>query len=362
MPLSWHIDGGIRRPFCPYNVFVTIADAINRFAAGGSLREREAASIMSQIMSGEATPAQIGALLAALRIKGERVMELVGFAKEMRRRAIKVPSKSKDAVDTCGTGGDQVKTFNLSTAAAFIASSAGAKVAKHGNRAFTSRCGSADVLEAIGVNLNLSPQRAGEILDSLGIVFLFAPNYHPAMKHVASVRKEIGIRTVFNLLGPLCNPAEVKRQVLGVYEPALVNKVAKVLLRLGSERAIVAYAEPGLDEISPEGLTEVVIVYEGRLFRRTLHPEDFGLSPVPLYEVIAKDSAEENARVLVQALEDLNSPYCRAAIPTASAALWVAGVVDSFLEGAERAKSAIRKGLPAQKLKDLIRLSQPEGA
>ncbi len=313
---------------------------------------------MGLIMSGEVTPAQLGALLTALRIRGERVRELVGFVREMRARAVKVPTASKDAVDTCGTGGDRIKTFNVSTAAAFMASAAGARVAKHGNRAFTSRCGSADVLEALGLNLNLSPERAGEILDTLGVVFLFAPLYHPAMKHVAPVRKEIGFRTVFNVLGPLCNPAGVRRQVLGVYEPALVPKLSRVLARLGSERAIVAYAEPGLDEISPEGLTEVALLTEGRITRRTLHPGDFGLSPIPLDSILARGTPEENGKVLLEALEDVNSPYCQAAIPTASATLWVAGLADSFLEGAERVKSAVEKGFALQKLTELIRMSQ----
>ena len=337
---------------------MNIGYALNRLIAGGSLREKEAGALMGLIMSGEVTPAQLGALLTALRIRGERVMELVGFVREMRARAVKVPTESKDLVDTCGTGGDRVKTFNLSTAAAFMASAAGARVAKHGNRAFTSRCGSADVLEALGLNLNLSPERAGQILDTLGVVFLFAPLYHPAMKHVAPVRKEIGFRTVFNILGPLCNPAGVRRQVLGVYEPALVSKLSRVLARLGSERAIVAYAEPGLDEISPEGLTEVAILTEGRVTRRTLHPGDFGISPIPLEAILARGTPEENGKVLIEALEDVTSPYCQAAIPTASATLWVAGLTDSFLEGAERVKSAIKEGLALQKLTELIRMSQ----
>ncbi len=341
---------------------MTFVEALNRLVSGGSLREKESAYLMAQIMSGSVPPAQLGAFLTALRMKGERVMELVGFARAMRERAVKVPVQGKDAVDTCGTGGDSVKTFNLSTAGAFIASAAGAKVAKHGNRAFTSRCGSADVLEALGVNLNLSPTRAGEILDRLEIVFLFAPLYHPAMTHVASVRKEIGIRTVFNILGPLCNPAGVKRQVLGVYSPTLLTKLSRVLLRLGSERAIVAYAEPGLDEISPVGLTDVAIVDKGRVSHRTLHPGDFGLSPVPLDAILARNTPEGNAQVLVQALEDVDSPYCQSALPTASATLWVAGLADTFLEGAEMAKSAVKKGLAIQKLRDLVRMSQEEVA
>ncbi|HWP30366.1 MAG TPA: anthranilate phosphoribosyltransferase [Fimbriimonadales bacterium] len=336
---------------------MTIVEAIERVANRKSLKESEAREVMAQVMDGEATPSQIAALLVALRMKGETETEMVGFAREMRARVLPVKTKHSIIVDTCGTGGDCVKTFNLSTAAAIVASAAGAVIAKHGNRAVTSRCGSADVLEFLGVNLNLGPYEAGKLLDEIGLAFLFAPNYHPAMKHAATPRKEMKLRTVFNLLGPLTNPAGADRQLIGVFSPALVPKLGNVLKRLGAKRAVVAHGKIGIDEVSPIGSTCMVIYDGNRISDREMAATDFGIEPPSLAEIAAVESVEGNALKLRRALTDVHSPEARAVLPGAGVALWLAEKAESFSEGVKIASKAIESGKAHEKLERLIRYS-----
>lgn len=312
---------------------------------------------MSQIMSGNATSAQIGALLVALKMKGESPDEIAGFAREMRAGCVPVVSNSPKLIDTCGTGGDTIKTFNLSTAAAIVASAGGAAVAKHGNRAVSSRCGSADVLEALGVNLSLSPEGAGKLLDEIGIAFLFAQGYHPAARHAALPRREIGLRTIFNLIGPLSNPAGARRQLLGVSAPDLVLKMAGVLRMLRFERAVVAHGVLGLDEVSPVGPTRLAIIEGESLEEKTVHPEDFGVEPLDLARIAGEETAAGNAAKLMRAIQDADSPEAQAVIPSAGVALWLADIAPDMFEGARLAKEAIRSGAAARKLDLLIERS-----
>jgi anthranilate phosphoribosyltransferase len=337
-----------------------VVDALHRVAAGLSLTADEAEAAMGEIMEGKASPAQLGGLLVALRMKGESVAEIVGFARAMRARMVPVRSARIGLVDTCGTGGDSLKTFNLSTAAAFIAAGAGAPVAKHGNRAVTSKCGSADVLSALGVNLDVSAERAGKILDEVGIVFLFAPNHHPAMKHAAGPRKELGLRTVFNILGPLCNPAGAAHQVVGVYEKGLLETVAESLSRLGCTRGMVVHGEVGIDEVSPIGPTHYALIEEGSLSLGTLHPEELGIVQPSIEEIAAGESPEANAEMIREALADDASARGRAVLPGAAAALFVAGVAESFEEGVAKARESVRQGWASEKLRQLVEASCAE--
>lgn len=337
---------------------VRIEDAIERLVNRRSLREVEARSVMSQVMAGDATPAQTAALLVALRMKGETGSELTGFAKVMRENVVPVKTNRPNVIDTCGTGGDTLKTFNISTAAAFVAAGAGATVSKHGNRAVTSKCGSADVLEALGVSLSLGADACGTLLDEIGIAFLFAPNFHPAMKHAAGPRREIRLRTVFNLLGPLTNPAGVKRQVLGVFHPTLVGRLAGVLRRLGAERAAVVHGLAGLDEVSPAGPTRIAFIDGKQVEERVVHPSDFDLPEVNVASIAASDTAEGNAALLREALTNPASPYSQAVLPSAALALWVAGVSNDLKRCTEMARESIESGAAAGKLEALIRRSQ----
>jgi anthranilate phosphoribosyltransferase len=337
---------------------MTIEEAIEKVVGRRSLREAEARAVMEQIMSGAATPAQIAALLVALRMKGETGSELTGFAKVMRSRVVPVPTARAPLIDTCGTGGDTFKTFNISTAAAFVAAGAGAIVSKHGNRAVTSRCGSADVLEALGVNLNLSPEACGRLLDEIGIVFLFAPAFHPAMKYAAGPRKEIRLRTAFNLLGPITNPAGAKRQLLGVYEPRLVGRMATVLKRLGADRAAVVHGLIGMDEVSPVGPTLIATVDGRRIEERTYTLEEFGVEAVSVAQIGPGETVEESADILRRAISDPSSPYSQAVLPSAGVAIWVAGLANTFREGVDIARESVRSGAAAAKLEDLVRRSR----
>lgn len=335
-----------------------ITDALERLVNRKSLKEPEARSVMSQIMSGEVTPSQISALLVALRMKGETTAELTGFAREMRSRVSRVYTSRKNVIDTCGTGGDSVKTFNISTTSAIIAASAGAAVAKHGNRAVTSKCGSADVLEFLGVNLNLGTESVSMLLDEIGLAFLFAPNFHPAMKHAVGPRKEMKIRTVFNLLGPLTNPAGSERQMIGVYDPKLVSKFAMVLKRLGAKRAVVAYGMIGVDEITAVGPTRIAI-WDGKgLLEKIMNPEDFGVDLVELSEILAGETIEDNVRKMQKALSDDKSSEAKAVLPGAGVALWLGEVAKDIKEGVVLAREAIKNGSATAKLEELIRRSQ----
>lgn len=331
---------------------MTFPALLEGLVAGKDLTRDEAGEAMRSLMSGEMQDAQIGALLVALRIKGAKPAELAGFAEVMREHATGLGALHPNLVDTCGTGGGPA-TFNLSTAAAIVAAAAGAKVAKHGNRAVTSKCGSADVLEALGVGLGADPEQLLKVLDAVGIVFLFAPNHHPAMKHVGPARKAIGVRTVFNQLGPLANPAGAKRQLIGVYEPGLVRPMAEALALLGAERAFVVHGDQGLDEVSPCGKTLVAEVVNGEVRDAVFTPRSFGLEALPFEALSAGESPKENARLLKEAITRPDSPRCAAMLPNASVALLLAGVATDLADGVEKAREAVSSGKAMKTLKEL---------
>lgn len=320
-----------------------IAEAIRRLVAQESLSRQEAFDAMSAIMEGEATPAQIAAFVTALRMKGETSEEVCGLAQAMREHSLKVPVTRPAVVDTCGTGGARLKAFNISTTAAFIAAGAGAAVAKHGNRAASSSCGSADVLEALGVEIDLQPEQVGAIIDELGVGFLFARTFHPAMKHAAGPRREIGIRTVFNILGPLTNPAGAKRQVVGVFEEWACELLAGALLQLGAEHALVVHGREGIDEIATFGETLVGEVRDGDVNLWTVRPQDVGLKPRRPEEVAGGDPAR-NAGIFLEVLAG-GAPAAREiACLNAGAALYVSGLAESLEQGLGLADRAVSDG------------------
>jgi anthranilate phosphoribosyltransferase len=333
-------------------------DAIARLMAGNDLTRSEAEGVMESILAGRAGDAQIGAFITALRMKGETVEELVGFATAMRRHCTPVfaagrSTNCRPLVDTCGTGGDARGTFNVSTCAAFVVAGAGVHVAKHGNRSVSSRCGSADVLEALGVNLNSPPERVGEAIEKVGIGFLFAPALHGAMKHAARARSELKMRTVFNLLGPLTNPAGASAQVLGVFDATFAEMLASALARLGCERAFVVHGADGLDEISLSGETTVAELREGMVACYTVEPEDFGLPRAPI-EAIAGGDAAANAAIIRRVLRGEIGPPRDIVLANASAALVAAGRAAEFLEGVRLAAQSIDSGAALRKLESLV--------
>ncbi|OAT86421.1 anthranilate phosphoribosyltransferase [Desulfotomaculum copahuensis] len=330
-----------------------IKEAINRVVAGGSLDEEEAERVMEDIMGGRASAAQIAALLTALRLKGETVAEITGFARVMRRLATPVRCRFPVAVDTCGTGGDGAGTFNISTAAALVIAGAGVPVAKHGNRSASSRCGSADVLETLGVHLDLPAAALEGCLEEVGMAFLFAPALHKAMKHAAGPRREIGIRTVFNVLGPLTNPAGAGAQVLGVYSPELVPRLARVLCRLGVRRAFVVHGAGGLDEVSPAGPAQVSEVDEGAVRDFTLDPAACGLPRAPV-EALAGGGAEENAAIIREILCGVTGPRRDAVLINAALGLVAAGAAADIPGGLALAAQSIDSGEAQAKLEALI--------
>jgi anthranilate phosphoribosyltransferase len=333
-----------------------IKGPIQALASGRSLTMEEAATVMEEIMRGEATPAQIAAFVTALRLKGETVDEIVGLAKTMRSKAIPV-TVDEPVVDTCGTGGDGLQTFNISTAAAFVAAGAGLKVAKHGNRAMSSHCGSADVLEALGVKIDLNAEQVQRCLEEVGIGFMFAPAFHPAMKYAAAPRREIGIRTVFNILGPLTNPAGAKAQVLGVADGSLVEKLALVLQSLGCQRAIVVHGEDGLDEITLTGKTQVCELKDGRTKSYSISPEDFGLPRADLGS-LRGGTADENATLLRNILAGAPGHQRDVVLMNAAAALVVGDRSPSLQQGVALAREVIDGGHALAKLEQLIEFSQ----
>jgi len=333
-----------------------IKEAIKKLVSGSSLDSEEAAGVMQQIMKGEATPAQFGAFVTALRLKGETVDEIVGLAGVMRANAILV-KVSCEVVDTCGTGGDGSGTFNISTAAAFIAAGAGLTVAKHGNRAMSSRCGSADVLEALGVNINLDAEQVSECLDQVGIGFMFAPIFHPAMKHAAASRREIGIRIVFNILGPLTNPAGARSQVLGVSEKPLVDKLAQALGKLGCRHALVVHGEDGLDEITICDTTYICELKNGEVESYTTSPEELGVKRACLKD-IRGGSASDNAAMVRDVLRGGQGAYRDVALVNAAAALLAGDKVESLKQGVELAAEVIDKGYALEKLEQFVKISQ----
>jgi anthranilate phosphoribosyltransferase len=330
-----------------------IAELIRKAADGADLSGDEAHAAMSEIMAGEASPVQIAAFLVAMRMKGETVEEITEFARVMREHVRPVRASRRPLVDTCGTGGDVIKTFNISTAAAFVAAGAGVAVAKHGNRSVTSKCGSADVLEALGIRFDLTPEECTRCIDEIGLGFMFAPSYHPAMKHAGPVRRELGIRTVFNMLGPLTNPAGAEAQVLGVYSPALTEVHAGVLRNLGSRRAFVVHGAGGLDEISIFGDTRVTELHNGKLRTYDLSPEDAGISRAASAEAIHGGSPEENARTLVSVLEGEEGPARDIVLLNAAAAIAAGGLAGTLAEAVPIAAAAIGSGKAMETLRAL---------
>jgi anthranilate phosphoribosyltransferase len=333
-----------------------IKEAIGTLVTGRSLSMDQAESAMTEIMNGEVTPAQFGAFVTALRMKGETSEEIAGMAKVMRAKAIQVQADGP-VVDTCGTGGDNASTFNISTAAAFVVAGAGLKVAKHGNRAASSQCGSADVLEALGVKIELNAQQVERCLKEVGIGFMFAPAFHPAMKYAGPPRREIGIRTVFNILGPLTNPAHAQAQVLGVAESSLTEKMAAVLRMLGCHHALVVHGEDGLDEITITGKTQVRELEGDHIKMYSISPEDFGFFRTSL-EDIRGSTPSENAASVRRILEGAAGPQRDVVLMNAAAAIVAGDKAGNLPEGAKLAAEAIDSGRALDRLEQLIKLSQ----
>ena len=333
-----------------------IREAIEVVVSGDSLSMEVAAQAMNEIMSGEATPAQFGAFVTALRLKGETVDEIAGMAQVMRQHSLRVELDGT-LVDTCGTGGDGSSTFNISTTAAFVAAGAGAKVAKHGNRAMSGSSGSADVLEALGANIALSPESVARCINDTGFGFMFAQGFHPSMRFAAGPRREIGIRTVFNILGPLTNPAGAGAQVIGVADASMAAKMAQALSRLGSRRALVVHGNDGLDEITIANSTQVWELNEGAVSEYSVSPEDLGLGKSPLSEVQVSDTGE-SARML---RDVLNGKECAArdiTLLNAAAALLAGGQVESLQDGVAAAAKSIDEGSAKSRMEAFIALSQ----
>ncbi len=321
-----------------------------------SLTENEAYQLMCEILAGNLSSEKIAGLLTGLRLKGEAHDEVLGFVKAMRDFAVKIET-DVPVVDTCGTGGDGAHTFNISTTAAFITAGAGVPVAKHHNRSVSSRCGSADVLEELGININMSPDQVNQALDTIGIAFCFAPLYHQAMKHAAAARKELGVRTVFNMLGPLINPFLAKRQVIGVFSPHLTEFYAEILKQLGSEHLCIVHGEDGLDEFTlcaPTRLTELV---QGKITTQNFSPEDFGFQRVDNKALLGGDRVE-NARILKKILSGEVGAQRDVAVLNAALAIYCGGCAPSIEEGVQRAQQAIDSGAALSKLLQLVEFSR----
>jgi anthranilate phosphoribosyltransferase len=327
--------------------------AIRRIVDGQHLGRDEMHAVFGEVMDGRATDTQKSALLIALRMKGETADEITGAALAMRERVTPLTVDRDRIVDTCGTGGDGRGTFNVSTVAAIVAAGAGASVAKHGNRAVSSSCGSADVLAALGVNIDLDAARMSDVLRRTGISFLFAPKLHPAMGAVAAVRRELGVRTIFNVLGPLTNPAFARRQVLGVYSLHLVDLLARVLLALGADHAMVVHSRDGLDEISISAPTHVCEVIDGELRSYELTPEEIGIERRPL-DSIAGGDARENAHIAREILAGGNGARMEIVAANAGAALYVSGAAETIRDGVAMAREAIASGAAMAKLQELV--------
>ncbi len=367
--------GGQRAPIAeadpPGDMAMTspiITEAVRTLVDRGNLTRIEAAAAMDAIMSGAATNAQIAAFLTALRMKGETVEELIGFAQVMRQKAVKVRTRDADMVaqtgtdremliDTCGTGGDASGTFNVSTATAFVVAGAGLRVAKHGNRSVSSLCGSADVVETLGIDVELPPARVAQCVDEVGIGFLYAPLLHTAMKHVMAARREMGIRTVFNMLGPLTNPAGANAQVIGVYSDALTELLARALAELGTIRAFVVHGADGLDEISNTGESHISEVHEGVVRNSRVRPEDFGLAPAAIGDLQGGDR-EENAEIIRRVLAGDPGPRRDIVLMNAAAALVVGGKARDLKEGVVLGARSIDSGAARAKLEALVLLSR----
>lgn len=330
-----------------------LKESLGKLIQKVDLSEDEMVQATNEIMGGEASPAQIGGFLTALRIKGETVAEIAGAAKVMREKALKVNFKAPTVIDTCGTGGDGSGTFNISTTTAFIVAAAGIPVAKHGNRAMSSRCGSADLLEALGIKVDLPPEKVEDCLAKVGIGFMFAPVFHAAMKNVVGPRRELGFRTIFNLLGPLTNPAGANCQLIGVYQPELTGTIALVLQRLGVKRAMVVHGGGGLDELSLEGVNKISFLKDGKIDNFNLTAEDVGLQPAANSQLKGEDPVE-NAKLTTRILNGTEQGPCLdVVLLNAAAALMVAEVVSDLKAGIAFAKKLIADGSAYQKLRQL---------
>jgi anthranilate phosphoribosyltransferase len=330
--------------------------AVMAVAAGGTLTRADAESAMASVMAGEATAAQLGALLAALAVRGETVEEIAGFAAGLRAAAVPVDI-APGAIDTCGTGGDRSHSFNISTVSAIVAAAAGARVAKHGNRAASSACGSADVLEALGVKIDLGPASVATCIDEVGVGFMFAPRFHPAMRHAGPVRREIGIRTIFNVLGPLANPGRVRRQALGVGAPALAPLMIRVLQDLGHERALVFYGEDGLDELTTTGPSRVFELKAGTVTEYELDPQNFGLGR-SRPEDLRGGTPPENAALLRQVLDGEAGPRREVVVLNAAAAVLAAGKADDCGRAIVVARESLDSGRAKRALSGLVEASK----
>jgi len=341
---------------------ITVAEAIQRTVEHREVFHDEMLHVMRQIMRGELTPAQIAGFIVGLRVKKETIGEIAAAAQVMRELATQVEVKDdQHLVDTCGTGGDAAHTFNVSTCSAFVAAAAGARVAKHMGRSVSSSSGSAEVLEALGANIALSPQQTGEAIARLGIGFMFAPAHHAAMKHAAPVRKELGVRTLFNILGPLTNPAGAKNQVMGVFHPDLVGIQVRVLQRLGSRHVMVVYGLDGLDEISVSGETLVGELVNGQINEYAFHPSQMGLE---LFDrrAIEVHTVEESKAMIQAVLDGQPGPASNIVALNAGAAVYVAGVAPSFKAGVERAQAAIKSGAAKKKLEEFVAFTRKAAA
>ncbi len=333
-----------------------IRDAIGKVVGGKDLSEEEMVGVMNEIMTGDATQAQIGAFITALRLKGETIDEITGAVRVMREKATRIDAvpEGEILVDTCGTGGDSSGTFNVSTTTAFVVAGAGLPVAKHGNRSISSNCGSADVLEALGIDLNISPGEISQCIQETGICFMFAPMLHGAMKHAIGPRREIGIRTIFNVLGPLTNPAGANIQVMGVYDSNLTEKLATVLGRLGSKRALVVCGAGNMDEITVTGETLISDVENGSVSTYSIKPEDVGLSEAPLAEIAGGKTAADSAEQLKQVLKGEAGPRLDMVLMNAGAAFMAAEKVPDMKAGVEMARDIVNSGAAIAKLEAFV--------
>lgn len=331
-----------------------LQQAIKKLVEFQDLTEEEAGEAMREIMSGSATPAQIASFLTALRMKGEKVEEILALARTMREFCLRVRPKVDDRlVDTCGTGGDRIKTFNISTCSMFVAAGSGVRIAKHGNRSVTSKAGSADVLEFLGAKIDLGPEGVERCIEQVGIGFMFAPVFHPSMKFALGPRREMGIRTVFNILGPLTNPAGAKGQLLGVYDSKLTEPMARVLEKLGVERAMVVHGLDGLDELSTLGRSRISELCNGQVRTYEISPEQFGL-PRTNVEDLLGGGVEENAKILLQVLKGCSGPKRDIVLLNSAAAIWAGGLATDLQEGIKLAVQSIDSGNAYSKLFDFI--------
>lgn len=333
---------------------------IDKLLLHRDLTEDEASAAMAEIMAGRATSAQIAALLVGLSIKGERPSEIVGLATAMRAASRPLARTFDEVFDTCGTGGDRQRTFNVSSLSALVLAACGLRVAKHGNRSVSSTCGSADLFEALGVDIAAPPETVERCLAEVGIAFFFAPTFHPSMRHAGPTRRELGIRTVFNLLGPLTNPARAVRQVIGVSQPEQTDLIAQVLVRLGSERAWVVHGVDGVDEVSAGGYTKVSECHAGQVRTFYVHPSDFGMAPASLDEVRVQ-GVEDSVALAREVLAGAAGPASDFVVVNAAASLLVAGRVSSLAEGAQTARAALADGSAARKLEELAAASRAAG-